>query len=85
MSKQQYMTAFVMAGLISILAIGLVATVGSTVPQAAADPRFPQPEYHCDHNPHSDEPTGNPHDAGLNDKSNPHDNAECTLNPNSPK
>ena len=91
MSKQQYPTPFVMAGLIAILASAvLVVTVGSTIPQASADPRFPQPEFHCFGNPHSDEPTGNPHDIGINDKSNPHDQlrsegGECELNPHSPK
>jgi hypothetical protein len=101
MSKQQQRytnNAFVMAGLIAILTSAvLVVTVGSTVPQAAADPRFPisqhQAEeedsirYHCQGNPHSDEPTGNPHDVGEPDspftsnseQQNPHDDIECTL------
>jgi hypothetical protein len=85
MSKQQYTTAFVIAGLIAILAIGLVATFGSTVPQAAADPRFPQPEFHCQGNPHSpgEEQSGNPHD--FPGQGNPHDDVECTLNPHSPR
>ena len=68
---------------LSVVAVSLM--VSTTIPAALADPRFPQPEYHCQGNPHSDEPTGNPHDPGINDKSNPHDNVECTLNPHSPK
>ena len=57
---------------------------------AFADDRYPQPEYHCYGNPHSDIPTGNPHDPGINDKSNPHDllienGGECELNTHSPK
>jgi hypothetical protein len=101
MSKQQRYTsnAFVMTGFIAILASAalVVAIVGSTIPQASADPRFPisqhqaeelgQPRWHCQGNPHSDEPTGNPHDVGEPDspftsnseQQNPHDDVECTL------
>jgi hypothetical protein len=92
MSKKQQRNAsnaFVIAGLLVVATTMAVAALASSnailIPSAYADDRFPQPEYHCQGNPHSDEPTGNPHDAGINDKSNPHDNVECTLNPNSPK
>jgi hypothetical protein len=80
MSKQQQRytsKAFVMAGLIAILASAalVVAIVGSTIPQASADPRFPVSKHqaeetgntlqHCQGNPHSpgEEQSGNPHDV----------------------
>lgn len=73
-----------------LAAIAVVTSMGSAIPAAFADPRFPQPEFHCDGNPHSDEPTGNPHDVGINEHSNPHDllvenGGECEPNPHSPK
>jgi hypothetical protein len=84
--KQQRYTsnAFVMAGLIAILASAalVVAIVGSTIPQASADPRFPPQEFHCFGNPHSGAQTGNPHDIEIFGSSgaqkNPHDDVECT-------
>ena len=93
--KQQRYTSnvFVMAGFIAILASAalVIAIVGGTIPQASADPRFPISQhqadggtrFHCSGNPHSDEPTGNPHDvpgvfSSNREQQNPHDDVECT-------
>jgi hypothetical protein len=88
--QQQYTSnAYVIAGLVvatmAMAATALASSNAILIPSAFADDRFPQPQWHCQGNPHSDEPTHNPHDPGLNDKSNPHDDKECTINPNSPK
>lgn len=88
MSKK-FMSMLVIASLVATLA----AVVYST-PAASADPRFPVsnhqanqlglPRYHCSGNPHSDSPTGNPHDvpdvfSSSGAQQNPHDDVECTL------
>jgi hypothetical protein len=68
--------SIITTGLVVVVTlVGVAAALSSSgvISSAFADPRYPPQEYHCYSNPHSDEKTGNPHDDGLNDKSNPHD------------
>jgi hypothetical protein len=70
--KKNLIGAISLMGVVTMAAAAAFALINST-PAAFADDRYPPQEYHCYSNPHSDEKTGNPHDEGLNDKSNPHD------------
>jgi hypothetical protein len=70
--KKDLIAATTLMGVVTMAAAVAFALINST-PAAFADDRYPPQEYHCYGNPHSDEKTGNPHDDGLNDKSNPHD------------